>query len=186
MHWIPKHKVFISYHHANDEPYKRRFIQLFSEILDGFVDNSVEEGDIDPDLPADRIFQIIRDKYIRKTTVTVVLVGSETWKRKHVDWEIATSLWNGPRNSRNGLVGILLPTHPSYWSLNLVDKFDPCVIPPRLYDNIKCGYAKLYPWKEDLYFVKAIIHEAFENRFRATPDNSYPRFKYNRCGDSWC
>ena len=80
-----RHKVFVSYHHANDQYYKNLFDNLFSNIYDIMVSKSVQIGDIDSNLSTERIRQKIRDEYLRDSTVTVVLIGSETWKRKHVD-----------------------------------------------------------------------------------------------------
>ena len=80
-----RHKFFVSYHHANDQYYKDRFETLFAKIYDTMESKSVEEGDIDPNLKTETIRQKIRDKNLRDSTVTVVLVGAETWKRKHVD-----------------------------------------------------------------------------------------------------
>lgn len=80
-----RHKVFVSYHHANDQDYRNYFEGLFANIYDIMVSKSVQIGDIDPYTPTDRIRQIIRDKYLHDSTVTVVLIGCETWKRKHVD-----------------------------------------------------------------------------------------------------
>jgi hypothetical protein len=182
---ISKHKVFISYHHANDEGYKKEFVKLFSEILDGFIDNSVWDGDIDDtNLSAEQIYKKIRDDYIKDSTVTIVLIGEETWKRKHIDWEIATSLVNGSVNKRNGLIGILLPSRDDYNT----GKFSPCTIPPRLYDNVKNGYAKIYDWSYDVNFIKKIIDEAFNRRFKKKADNSRDRFKHNKKDnlESWC
>ena len=180
-----KHKVFISYHHANDEDDKKEFIELFSKMLDGFIDNSVWDGDIDDaNLSSEQIYKKIRDEYIKDSTVTIVLIGKETWKRKHIDWEIATSLVNGSKNKRNGLIGILLPSRSDYNT----GQFTPCTIPPRLYDNVKCGYAKIYDWSYDVDFIKQIIHEAFNRRFTINPDNSRSRFKNNKKDTlkSWC
>lgn len=56
------------------------------------ISKSVRIGDIDPNLATDTIRQKIRDEYLRGSTVTVVLVGPETWQRKHVDWEIGASI----------------------------------------------------------------------------------------------
>ena len=50
------------------------------------VSKSVQIGDIDSNLPTERIRQKIRDEYLRDSTVTIVLIGSETWKRKHIDY----------------------------------------------------------------------------------------------------
>ena len=57
------------------------------------VDRSVEDGDIDDtNLSTETIRQKIRDDFIADATVTVVLIGPCTWQRKHVDWEIGSSL----------------------------------------------------------------------------------------------
>jgi hypothetical protein len=176
-----RHKVFISYHHKNDVYYKKRLIDVFGNAFDGFVDKSVSDDDIDDNLPDDRVRQIIRDDFISDATVTIVLIGSETWKRKHVDWEIGSSIRDTKNNSRTGLIGIYLPTHPDFGK----DKFDPHIMPPRLYNNHKCKFAKLYDWKEDISFIKEIIHEAFLNRNKINPDNSYPTFKKNKSGEKW-
>ena len=66
--------------------------------------------------------------YLKDSTVTVVLIGEETWKRKHVDWEIGSSLRQTQNNSRSGLLGIILPTYPR----ESVKKYNPYTIPPRL------------------------------------------------------
>ena len=95
-----KHKVFISYHHKNDEHYKNRFINDFAATFEGFISKSVEGGDINPLLQTDTIRQQIRDKFIRDATVAVVLIGNETWKRKHVDWEISSCIRQTQYNSR--------------------------------------------------------------------------------------
>ena len=108
-----RHNVFVSYYHAEDQYYRERFEGLFSGIHDIMVSKSVEMGDIDPNLPTERVRQIIRDKYLRDSTVTVVLVGAYTWQRKYVDWEIGSSIRKTKNNTRSGLLGILLPTYPA-------------------------------------------------------------------------
>jgi len=180
-----RHKVFVSYHHANDQLYRERFEKLFADVHDIIVSRSVQIGDIDPNLPAERIRQIIRDEYLRDTTVTVVLVGPETWKRKHVDWEIGASIRDTKCNPRSGLLGILLPTYHRYYGIEY-RKYDPCTIPPRLYYNAKCGYVKLYDWSDNPREVQQWIHEAFKRRKEVLPDNSYPPYKKNRSGERWC
>lgn len=176
-----RHKTFISYHHANDEQYKVAFKKIFSEIHDIIVPWDVEIGDIDPNLKTDTIRRKIRDEYLKDSTVTVVLIGSQTWQRKHVDWEIYSSLRDTNSNPRSGLIGILLPTHPNYNSPN----YNPYIIPPRLYYNEKNGFAKLYKWSNNHSDVQGWIHEAFDRRTRIIPDNSYPIFVNNRTGNQW-
>ena len=177
-----RHKVFVSYHHANDQYYREQFENLFTNTYDIMVSKSVQIGKIDPNLKTETIRQKIRDEYLRDTTVTVVLIGTETWKRKHVDWEIAASIRNTQFNPRSGLIGIFLPTYP----LSSDNKFNHCTIPPRLYDNWECDFAKLYNWNTNPRIVQQWIHEAFNRRKTINPDNSYPNFVNNRTSNGWC
>ena len=153
--------VFISYHHnRNDEAYKRYFRNKLG--LD-IVDRSVEDGDIDVNIRTNTIRQKIRDEFIADASVTVVLIGQCTWQRKHVDWEIVSSLRDTRKNRRCGLLGVLLPTHYDFgkgqYRINL--------IPPRLADN--CGenaFATIYDWPLtwNSDHVRNWIHLAFNRR----------------------
>ncbi len=104
-----KHKVFISYHHNNDQKYKEELLRLNAKY-DLFIDASVDTGDIDDNFPDETIRQKIRDEYLKDSTVTIVLVGLETKYRKHVDWEIYSSMYNGKVNKQSGILVINLPT----------------------------------------------------------------------------
>lgn len=184
-----RHKVFISYHHDNDQDYKNKFEELFSNQFDIMVSKSVEIGDIDPNNNTEYIRQQIRDEHIADATVIVVLIGTETWKRKHVDWEIFSAIRDTKNNPRCGLLGIFLPSYP----LSHDNKFNHCTIPPRLYDNWNQDnfyntekYAELYKWSEEPNNVKNWIHEAFEKRNQINPNNSRQMFTKNRSSNSWC
>jgi hypothetical protein len=174
------HKVFVSYHHENDQKYRNQFEDLLQNSGISIL-KSVQMGDIDPDIQTDTIRRKIRDEYLRDSTVTVVLVGAETWKRKHVDWEIGSSIRDTQFNPRSGLLGILLPTYPLFSK----NQFDPHTIPPRLYYNIECKFAEMRPWSTNSESVQKWIHEAFLRRNTIIPDNSYPSFKNNRNGTGW-
>ena len=102
------HKVFISYHHYNDQDYKNDLVELARQHKI-FIDKSVDTGDIDDSLPDERIREIIRDEYLRDSTVTIVLVGQDTKRRKHVDWEIYSSMFDGKVNKKSGIVVVNLP-----------------------------------------------------------------------------
>ena len=176
-----RHQVFVSYHHLNDQGYRNRFERLFSGHSGIIISRSVQIGDINPNLATETLRQKIRDEYLRDSTVTVVLIGSETWKRKHVDWEIGSSIRQTQYNPRSGLLGIILPTYPRRDQT----KYDNYTIPPRLWDNINCGFAPIINWSEDASFIQAQIHEAFDRRNRVNPNNSYPSFVNNRSGERW-
>lgn len=176
MNAIPKHKVFVSFHHE-DQGYKDKFVDMMEGDI---VDRSVEEGDID-DTRTDTIRQKIRDEFIRDATVTVVLIGPCTWQRKHVDWEIGSSLRATRLNPRCGLLGILLPNHPNHG----MRTHNPELMPPRLADN--CGgtdaFACIYDWSDDPETVRFRIHRAFERRNGTPPDNGRKQFGGNRSGE---
>ena len=104
-----KHKVFISYHHSNDQVYKEALLRL-NEKHNIFIDASVDTGGIDDGLDDETIRQKVRDEYLRDSSVTIVLVGTETKKRKHVDWEIYSSMFNGRVNKQSGVLVITLPS----------------------------------------------------------------------------
>ena len=184
---LQKHKTFISFHHADDS-YKKHLETQWGDQFEGFVSKSVTDGDIDTALSTERIRQIIRDDFISDATVTLVLIGQGTWRRKHVDWEIASSISNTRNNSRTGLIGILLPSY-SPQSLSVArpkitenrGSYNPYTIPPRLNDNIECGFAKIYSWPTTPSDLRLWIHEAFQRRDTSIrPINSRDRFSNNR------
>jgi len=103
------HNVFISYHHANDQYFKDYLLDI-NKLHKIFLDGSVDTGDIDENLTDERIREKIRDEYLASTTVTILLVGAETKKRKHVDWEIYSSMFDGIKNKKSGILVVNLPT----------------------------------------------------------------------------
>lgn len=103
------HRVFISYHHENDQWYKKELVR-FAEQNEILIDQSVPTGDISDDVSDEYIRELIRDEYLRDSTVTIVLVGTETARRKHVDWEIYSSMYDGRVNKKSGILAIELPS----------------------------------------------------------------------------
>ncbi len=185
-----RHKVFVSFHHE-DQTYKDLFVHMMG---DDIVDKSVEDGDIDDaNLKTGTIRQRIRDEFIADATVTVVLIGPCTWQRKHVDWEIGSSLRDTKKNSRCGLLGILLPNHPNHFTTQCNRR----LIPPRLADN--CAgfdpYAVVYEWPlaidqwspawrvdQAARAIRDWIHKAFQRRNGTPPTNNRQQFGRNRSG----
>ena len=149
-----RHNVFISYYHQQDQKYKDRFVRMMGASI---VDKSVDLGDIiDNNLPTEAVLQRIREDYISQVSVTVVLIGKCTWQRKYVDWEIGASLRETRTNKRGGLLGILLPEHPSFQK----SEYDPDLIPPRLADNCwkNDTFASIYDWTRDEKEIREWIH----------------------------
>ena len=182
----PKHKVFISFH-EQDIKYKEAFVRMMDKRIG---DRSVDTGNIDDtDLKTTTVRQKIRDEYVRDATVTIVLIGPCTWQRKHVDWEIGSSLRATRLNPRCGLLGILLPNHPNYRARRL----DPHLIPPRLADNSNGDdpYALVHRWPDPWTPAKIgeRIDRAFVRRKGASPNNKRDSFSRNwtrrKCAQGW-
>ena len=177
---IRRHKVFISFH-EEDIGYKEEFVRKMGNRI---VDRSVDTGNIDDTgLKTATVRQKIRDGYIRDATVTIVLLGPKTWQRKHVDWEIGSSIRKTKRNPRCGLLGIVLPNHPDYGK----NEINPRLIPPRLADNWTeaDSYSLIYIWPNPWTPAKIgeWIHRAYVRRGGTPPSNARQPFARNRTID---
>ena len=176
---IPRHNIFISFH-EQDIKYKEDFVRMMGKRI---VDKSVDTGNIDDKgLKTPTVRQKIRDEYIRDATVTIVLIGPRTWQRKHVDWEISSSIRKTKKNSRCGLLGILLPNHPNYGKRRNIRLF-----PPRLTDNCQGEdpYALVYDWPKPWTPARVAewVHRAFLRRNGTPPNISRRPFARNRTTD---
>jgi len=140
-----KRKVFISYHHRNDQDWFDYFTTKFSEQYDIISDRSLD-GRIRSDDP-EYVDRRIREDFIVGSSVTIVLCGTETWKRKYVDWEICSTL-----HHKHALLGVGLPRHTKQDGL--------VVVPSRLHDNITNRYAYWTMWQEDPAMLKREMETA--------------------------
>lgn len=157
------HKVFVSYHHENDQKKANYLRDKYGEN-NTLIDRSLDE-EIDSEND-DYILQQIRTHHLKDSTVTIVLVGSETSKRKWIDWEIYSSLRPYGERTRNGLLAIFLPTAGD--------------TPARLQDNIDSGYAVTMNWRDLSTKLECKIKEAFQNRTKVDlVKNDRPRKKRN-------
>lgn len=114
-----RRKCYISYK-REDEEYKKKIIEKLGDKF--FIDRSQDEW-IDSE-DEDYIMQCIRDNWLKDTTVTIFLIGEYSHENHRLteDWikgydtqrfirrEIKSSLYDGKNNTRNGLLGIVLPT----------------------------------------------------------------------------
>lgn len=202
-----KHKVFICYHHANDQDYKEALLQL-NEFHGLFIDASVDTGDIDENLDDDVIRQKIRDDYLKDSTVTIVLVGVETKNRKHVDWEIYSSMFNGKVNKQSGVLVINLPStadtttyraahgddekrtiypeNSSWTSITSRTEYEKRYpyVPARIIDNLLKNSAKVSVanWDKvtgDIEKLRFLINTTFDDRTQCEYDLSSPMRRAN-------
>ena len=81
---MEKHKVFISRYHADEEEVSK-FIEYFCDEKGVFTKKIVGD-DYDTTINSedpDYIMRKIREDYLADSTVTLVLIGDETYKRKY-------------------------------------------------------------------------------------------------------
>ena len=198
------HKVFISYHHCNDQDYKEDLVAL-ARHEKIFIDKSVDTEDIDDSLPDERIREIIRDEYLRDSTVTIVLVGQDTKRRKHVDWEIYSSMFDGKVNKKSGIVVVNLPGTSDYFTAprprekkvvypDIEDWTKVSTraeyerryphMPARIVDNLLKREAKVsvVPWERVVSSptrLKYLVDAAFDDRANCQYDLSRPMRRAN-------
>ena len=198
------HKVFISYHHAGDQLYKDQLLAM-NRVTPVFIDQSVDTGNVPDHLDDQVIRQRIRDEFLRDTTITIVLVGMETRYRKHVDWEIYSSMYDGAVNKRSGILVIQLPDASGcVWAAhgNEKDRFYPEIdrwvsvdtraeferrhpyLPDRIIDNLLAEDVKISVtnWAKVANTpvnLRLLIENAFEARADCTYDLSRPMRRAN-------
>jgi hypothetical protein len=170
---ITKRKTFVSYYHKDNQNDRTKFANLFSDLI---VSKSVEKDDIDSDNSDEYIKQLIQKDYLSDTTVLVVLIGPKTKCRMHVDWEISGALNLKVGDSNAGLLGILLPSHPDFET----GKATHSLMPARLDDNFKSGYAIIRDWTDDRVLMQSYIEEAFANRTAKADDRVNSRVQMDK------
>ena len=168
-----RHKVFISFYHKDDQKYKDYIHKYLCEDL---IDKSVSDGEYDSELADNYVKRLIREDKITDSSVIVVLVGLNTYKRKHVDWEIYAGLKESI-NGRSALIGILMPEIP----ISNNNEYSLDYLPIRLADNVKSGYAKIYAWNYAKEHFYEIVDEAFNEKTikKDDADNSRLQMQVN-------
>lgn len=176
---VPKNsirrKTFVSYYHEDDQDYRTKFENLFGDLI---VSKSVEDGEIDSDNSDGYIKQLIQKDFLKDTTVLVVLIGNKTKCRMHVDWEISGAI-SSRVGGVSGLLGLILPDHPDYGT----GKATYSLMPSRLSDNFKSGYALIKDWTDDRIKMQSYIEKAFnrKNEISGDIDNSRIQMDENTC-----
>lgn len=168
-----KHKVFTSFYHYDDQTYKDYIDRNFGDRI---INKSVMDGEYDPDNSDLYIKRLIREDKVSDSSVVVVLVGPNTRKRKHVDWEIYAGL-KASISGNSGLIGVLLPEFP----LSEDNEYKYADLPGRLADNVRSGYADIYTWNYFTSNFDSIIESAFNNRVsrKSKIDNSRTQMQRN-------
>jgi len=168
-----KRKSFLSYYHTDDQWDRDKFENRFGDLI---VSKSVGIGDIADDNSQDYIKQLIQKQYLHDTTVLIVLIGKNTKCRKHVDWEISGALNYKIGDCYAGLLGLVLPDHTDFGTTQAT--YD--LMPARLADNFKSGYAVIRDWTDDRKLLQSYIELAYANRSSQSNNRNNARAQMQR------
>lgn len=171
-----RRKCFISYHHA-DQNEVLRFINTFDHNHDLFIYRGLGlsmEDDIINSTNTDYVMSQIRKKYLKDSSVTLLMLGKYTWARRYVDWELQSSLRRGETTTPNGLLAIKLPSFPNDGSF-----------PDRLNSNLTgtdACFARHIQYPTNTNDLVNAIERAYERRTTHARYivNSRERMSYNR------
>lgn len=197
------HKCYISFK-TEDNAYKKAIQNWVNKNKVDMIDKSLNTP-IDSD-NEDYIMSKIREAYLSDSTVTIFLIGeysSESLgkeEQKYIKRELQASLYNGRGNTRNGILGVVLPQMYSIiyrgteqcvvckGSHNIVAINDSTVIKEfgrnyYLNNHGKCAYSEedrycvLVKWKDFELNPNTYIDKAFDKRSQPIADEVivYPK-----------
>lgn len=181
------HRCFISFK-TEDSTFKET-IQNNPNV--DMIDHSLNEA-IDSD-NEEYIMRKIREDYLSDSTVTIHLIGSYSsenigaYEQRFIKRELQASLYNGTGNTRNGILGVVLPDvvdsiyQGSYLCANCssshsIVKINNFTVVKEFSENYyisvdgKCGwreddrYCVLVPWNKFISDPNFYIDKAFEKR----------------------
>lgn len=159
-HDTSRHKVFVSYHAADTDEVEQFLEDFGTEFIAKTVGVTDEDDFIDSQ-DTGYIMDRIRTKYLGDSSVTLVLVGSCTWARRYVDWEVYSSLRSSKHSKVNGLLAVQLPS---------VSGSTP-TLQARVSDNVErdaegrnLGYARYYVYPGSKNTLRSWIDDAFAAR----------------------
>lgn len=103
------HKCFISFK-TEDSEYKSHIQDsLGVDMIDKSLDEPIDSTD------EDHIMRKIREDYLSTSTVTIHLIGARSaeslgaYEQRFIMRELQASFYNGDGNTRNGVLGVVLP-----------------------------------------------------------------------------
>ena len=106
----PSRRVcFVSYDSADYSEVEQFILQFGREFVPRCT-GVTDQGRLGRGPDEGFLLSQVRAQHLGDSTVTILLVGRETWHRKFVDWEIAASLGGGHMNPRSGILVLPLPS----------------------------------------------------------------------------
>lgn len=102
------HKCYISFK-TEDMDYKVKIQNMGIDMIDKSLNTPINSSD------EDYIMRKIREEYLSDSTVTIFLIGKYSAENSFgqnqtfIKRELQASLYNGSGNTRNGILGVVLP-----------------------------------------------------------------------------
>jgi len=155
-----RHKVFVSYHAADTDEVKQFLDDFGTEFIAKTVGVTDEDDFIDSE-DTGYIMDKIRTKYLGDSSVTLILVGSCTWARRYVDWEVYSSLRSSKHSKVNGLLAVQLPS-VSGKSVGLQARVNDNIV--RDADGKDIGYARYHTYPSSKASLRSWIEDAYRAR----------------------
>lgn len=188
MYTMVRRKCFISYHHA-DQAEVNAFIRTFDHQRNLFIARGLGLGsemsaDIINSTNTDYVMSRIRQLYLADSTVTLLMLGRNTWSRRYVDWELQSSLRSGETIIPNGLLAIKLPSFPITGGM-FPQRLDANLLGIGVQYNPAIGqdcYARWIQYPSSSEVLMSAIEEAYQRRqsHRRFISNSREYMRYNR------
>ena len=179
------HKCFISFK-MEDIDYKNEIQSLEIDMIDKSLNEEIDSND------EDYVMRRIREDYLYDSTVTIFLIGNASaenlWfqNQSYIKRELQASLYTGKYCSKNGILGIVLPSmYQNIYkgsgicfacgnSHNYVSINENTVIKEFSYNyyipNNKCAwsdedrYCVLIKWDDFIQNPEKYIEQAFDKR----------------------
>ena len=142
--------IYISYFHI-DEYFK----DLLNDII-GYrynIKSSPQEYYIKNNFN-NYMAQLDKDNQ-NEENVFIVLVGTDTYRSKNVDWELQFGL-----RHNNPILGLCLPTNDDFRK----ERCRPKNMPAKLFNNLYSGYASYFDWTDSFKDLKDYINISINNK----------------------
>ena len=140
-------KLFLSCHAPEAGAYLAAFESSFGHL---FAPRPARTGDLEA-TSADAYIETMRRLHlVDSATIVAVLVSRSSRASRRIDWEIAAALRSDGADGPAALFAVMLPEIPRRPPRDedraAAPFFEYDTMPPRLADNVRSGYARIYDW----------------------------------------
>lgn len=139
--------IYISYNHT-DKYFKDKLNKIIGEKYK--ITSSPQEYSIKNNI--NRYFEQLENN---SEDIVIVLIGTDTYKSKNVDWEIEYGL-----SHDYCIIGLCLPTNDDYRKKTV----NPSKLPIKLVNNLYSGYASYFDWTDNIEDLEEYIDISYNQK----------------------